>query len=106
MKTRIAAMVMAIAAMTAAASAAAAGNDIEQLAAYTGMSERSVRMLVGNRTPFVEHRYTYERSLRKFRNALGKNNYDRLMSGQPIKRDNGVEVQLRVAKVEPRQSTG
>ena len=34
--------------------------------------------------------------------AIGKVNYDKLLSGQPIKLSNGEEVQLRVAQADER----
>jgi hypothetical protein len=92
MKTRIAVMVLAMAAMLPAY---AGSKDIQNLAAYTGMSVRKVQMIVGTRTAFAEYPYTYQRYKARFVKALGEENYQRLMSGQPVRLDNGVVVQLR-----------
>lgn len=99
MKTKIAAIVIAISAM---APAYAGGNEITALADYTGLSERKVKMILGCHTCYAEYTYTYQRSLQKFQKALGDENYQRLMSGQPVMLDNGVEVQTRVAMIDPR----
>ena len=95
MKTKIAGLVIAIAAM---APAYAGSNDIQQLAEYTGLSERKVQMILGCHTCYAEYRYTYDRSLAQFKRALGEENFKDLMAGQPVKLDNGVEV--RVARVD------
>jgi len=92
MKGKIAVMVFAMAAMLPAY----AGNqDIQNLAAYTGMSVRKVQMIVGTRTAFAEYPYTYQRYKARFVKTLGEENYQQLMSGQPVKLGNGVVVQLR-----------
>lgn len=95
MKTKIAGLVIAIAAV---APAYAGSNDIQQLAEYTGLSERKVQMILGCHTCYAEYRYTYDRSLAQFKRALGEENFKDLMAGQPVKLDNGVEV--RVARVD------
>lgn len=59
-------------------------NPISVLAKQSGLSERKVRMLVGNRTAFAEYRATYDRSKRQLIKSVGKANYERLLSGQPI----------------------
>jgi hypothetical protein len=92
MKTRIAVMVLALAAMLPAY---AGSKDIQNLATYTGMSVRKVQMIVGTRTAFAEYPYTYQRYKARFVKTLGEDNYQRLMSGQPVKLDNGIVVQLR-----------
>jgi hypothetical protein len=97
MNAKIAGMVIALAAM---APVQAAENDIERLAEYSGLTVRKVQMILGTRTAFAEYPYTYQRSLEKFRKALGTKNYELLMAGQPVKLDNGIEVQVRVASVD------
>ncbi len=92
MKTRIAVMVLALAAMLPAY---AGSKDIQNLATYTGMSVRKVQMIVGTRTAFAEYPYTYQRYKARFVKTLGEDNYQRLMSGQPVRLGNGVVVQLR-----------
>lgn len=94
MKTKIAGVVIAIFAITAMTPAHAGSKDIEQLAAYTGLSERKVQMILGCHTCYAEYSYTYQRSLAKFQKALGREHYNQLMSGQPIRLDKGVEVQV------------
>lgn len=89
MKAKFAALVLAIA---ATAPAYASENVVEQLAAESGLSVRKVQMILGNRTAFAEYPYTYQRSLEKFQAAIGKDNYNKLMAGQPIKLSNGAEV--------------
>jgi hypothetical protein len=92
MKAKIAGVLIAIAAMAPAH--AERLSDVRELAAYTGLSVRQVRMVIGTRTSFAEYPYTYQRSLEKFRKALGTENYEQLMAGRPIKLDNGIEVQV------------
>lgn len=100
MKAKLAALVVAIAAV---APAYAADNVVEQLAEDSGLSVRKVQMILGNRTAFAEYPYTYQRSLEKFQAAIGKDNYHRLMAGQPIKLSNGAEVtRTLVAKADKR----
>lgn len=95
MKAKFAGLVIAIAAM---APAYAASSDITKLAEFTGLSERKVQMILGCHSCYAEYRYTYHRSLEKFKRALGDDNFERLMAGQPVTLDNGLEV--RVASVD------
>lgn len=95
MKAKIAGLVIAIAAM---APAYAGNDDIQKLADYTGLSERKVRMILGCHSCYAEYRYNYQRSLNKFKQALGEANYEQLMAGKPVTLDNGIEV--RVASVD------
>lgn len=92
MNARIALLALA---MTATAPAFA-GSPISELADYTGLSERKVRMVLGNRTAFAEYRYTYDRSLAQFKRALGNDRYERLISGQPVELEGRGEVKLAV----------
>ena len=80
MNTRTALVV----ALLAAPFSAQAGDTIQQLSEHTGLSERRVQMILGNRTSFAEYPYTYQRSLEQFRQALGEENYRRLMEGQTV----------------------
>lgn len=80
MNTRTALVV----ALLAAPFSAQAGDTIQQLSEHTGLSERRVQMILGNRTSFAEYPYTYQRSLEQFRHALGEENYRRLMEGQSV----------------------
>lgn len=82
MKAKIAALVVALAAV--APSAWAQEDPIGDLAQITGLSERKVQMIVGNRSSFAEYPYTYQRSLEKFVDAVGEVRYQMLISGQPV----------------------
>lgn len=96
MKNKLAGLLLAIAAI---GPAYAGNNDIEQLAEFTGLSERKVQMILGCRTCYAGYAYTYHRSLKKFQDALGEQRYQQLMSGQPIMLDNGVEVHVAMIDV-------
>jgi hypothetical protein len=80
MKAKIAFIALAM----AAAMPAWAADPIGDLSKISGLSERKVQMLLGNRTAFAEYPYTYDRSLRKFVGAVGRDNYDRLMNGESV----------------------
>jgi tRNA 2-selenouridine synthase SelU len=76
---------IAILALAMAATAPAFGAElVADLARETGLSERRVQMIVGNRTPFAEYRTSYSRSLAQFKRALGNERYERLVAGLPI----------------------
>ena len=79
MKTKLA--VLAIA-MAATLPAYAGSRDIEDLAAYTGISERKVMMTLGTRSSYAEYPYTYQRYKARFVRALGRQNYEQLMAGK------------------------
>ena len=70
-----------------AASPAYAQDTVAELAEATGLSERKVQMIVGNRTPFAEYRHSYDRSLAQFRAALGEDQYRRFVAGLPVDLD-------------------
>ena len=80
MKAKIAFIALAMA-VTAPAWAADPVGDLSKI---TGLSERKVQMIVGNRTAFAEDPYTYDRALAKFVAAIGKDNYNRLMDGEAV----------------------
>jgi len=80
MKAKIAFIALAMA-VTAPAWAADPMGDLSKI---TGLSERKVQMIVGNRTAFAEYPYTYDRALDKFVAAIGKDNYNRLMDGEAV----------------------
>ena len=80
MKAKIAFIALAMA-VTAPAWAADPVGDLSQI---TGLSERKVTMILGNRTAFAEYPYTYDRALDKFVAAVGKDNYHRLMNGEAV----------------------
>lgn len=92
MKIKIAVLAFA---MVAILPAYAGNQDIRDLAAYTGMSERKVKMILGTRTAYAEYPYTYERYKARFVRTLGKDKYERLISGEPVRLDNGVVVRIQ-----------
>ena len=72
-------------AMAAAALPASANEVVSSLSAETGLSQRKVQMILGNRTAYAEYPYTYQRSLAQFKRALGDERYQRLMAGRSIR---------------------
>jgi len=96
MNIRLALLAAALAAVSAPAFARD-NNAVEALSQQTGVSERHVRMLIGNRTPYPEYPYAYYRELKKFKAGLGEANYQRLMSGQTILLRSGDRVNIRIA---------
>ena len=64
-------------------------NPIKELANYTGLNERRVRMILGCHTCFAEYRYAHHRSLKPFKHALGDERYEQLTAGKPIELDRG-----------------
>lgn len=82
MNFRLALLAASLAAMSAPAFA---GDDpCSQLARETGLSERKINMILGNRTSFAEYRYTYERSVEKLRESIGEGRYDQLMNNHNL----------------------
>ena len=79
MKARIALFVLAM-----AAAPVYANEVVSTLSQETGLSERRVQMIVGNRTAFAEYTRSYDRSLAQFKRALGNERYQRLMAGEAI----------------------
>lgn len=77
-------IVLAAVAIAMTSPALANDNPVEELASQTGLSERKVKMILGDRTAYAEYPYTYDRSLKQFKAAIGEANYQRLISGQPI----------------------
>jgi hypothetical protein len=83
MKAKIAFIALALAA-SMPAWAEQSKDPIGDLAQVTGLSERKVQMIVGNRTAFAEYPYTYDRALKKFVNAIGEVRYEQLMNGEAV----------------------
>ncbi len=71
-----------LAALLAFTPLAQAGDGVTQLSRESGLSEHSVRMLLGARTPYAEYRCCYSRKLRQFKEAVGEENYRRLVDGR------------------------
>lgn len=78
MNIRLALLTAAL--MAASAPALAGDNPCKLLAQETGLSERKINMILGNRTSFAEYPYTYQRSVEKLRRAIGEGRYDHLMN--------------------------
>ena len=78
MNIRLALLTAAL--MAASAPALADDNPVRLLAQETGLSERKVNMILGNRTSFAEYPYTYQRSVEKLRKTIGEGRYDQLMN--------------------------
>lgn len=77
--------IIAIAAALALSGPAWAQQDpISELAEISGLSERKVNMLLGNRTSFAEYPYTFIRAQEKFEAAIGRDNYQRLLNGESV----------------------
>lgn len=83
MKAKIALIALALAA-SMPAWAEQSKDPIGDLAQVTGLSERKVQMIVGNRTAFAEYPYTYDRALAKFIGAIGEVRYEQLMDGEAV----------------------
>lgn len=98
MKSTIALIVLAM----AAATPAHAADTVDVLAQETGLTERQVQMIVGNRTPFIEHRYNYSRSLAQFKRALGKERAEQLIAGETVVLERRREA--RVATLDERRN--
>jgi hypothetical protein len=99
MRTRTAAL---IAIAMASSAPAFAGDLVDSLTRETGMHERQVLMIIGNRTPYVESRSNYSRSLAQFKRALGNERAERLIAGETIVLDQRADV--RVATLDQRRN--
>ena len=77
----IAATSLCTAALLATAPALASEAQIEYVARESGLSERKVRMVLGNRTPYAEYRANYERSAARIKDAIGQAQFERLVAG-------------------------
>lgn len=80
MKTMIAAAVL----LALSAPAFAGQKDIEELAEYTGLTERQVQMLIGPHSPYYEYKVGYNRAYRQFIARIGQENYQRLLDRQTV----------------------
>ncbi|MGO4223012.1 hypothetical protein AB4Y64_14310 [Lysobacter sp. TAF61] len=83
MKAKIAFIALALAA-SMPAWAEQSKDPIGDLSQITGLSERKVQMVLGNRTAFAEYPYTYDRALDKFVDAVGEVKYQQLMNGESV----------------------
>ncbi|UNK50838.1 hypothetical protein MNR01_07515 [Lysobacter sp. S4-A87] len=81
MKAKIAFIALALA---ASMPAWADEDPVRDLSQISGLSERKVQMILGNRTAFAEYTYTYDRALEKFVDAIGQENYRQLMNGEAV----------------------
>jgi len=98
MKIRLACLAVALMAVSAPSMAA---DNCEQLAQETGLTERQVQMILGNRTPFHEYRTSYNSSVRKMQNAIGRARYDQMInSGRFAEASVDVKAQALLAVLE------
>ncbi|MET0892363.1 MAG: hypothetical protein ABWY01_02205 [Pseudoxanthomonas sp.] len=67
-----------------AAAPLANASSTTALARATGLTERNIGMLFGGRTAYTEYPVSYNRVLRQFKQALGEDNYQKLMRGETI----------------------
>jgi hypothetical protein len=81
MNIRLATLAVALMAVSAPA---LAGDPCKQLARETGLTERQVKMVIGDRTPFAEYRTQYSRSVATLRSAIGDWRYDELMNNKRL----------------------
>jgi len=77
MKLRLACLAVALMAVSAPSMA---GDNTKQLAQETGLTERQVQMVLGNRTPFAEYRTSYQASVSKMQAAVGKARYEQMIN--------------------------
>jgi predicted transcriptional regulator len=77
MKLRLASLAVALMAVSAPSMAA---DNCEELAQEIGLTERQVQMILGNRTSYAEYRTSYNSSVRKMQNAIGRDRYDQMLS--------------------------
>ena len=84
MKSPHACFVFLVAVAVSVPALASEADPIQVLARESGLSERKVAMILGNRSAYAEYRASYNRSLEDFVKAIGQQNYQRLLSGQPI----------------------
>lgn len=98
---------IALTALLAAAPAFATDNPVQLLAKETGLSERRVQMVLGTRSSFAEYVYTYDRTAKKLRTAIGAARYDQLMSNgefiaaSPETKARALLVALETRRAEP-----
>ena len=77
MKLRLASLAVALMAVSAPSMA---GDNCKQLAHETGLTERQVQMVLGNRTPFAEYRTSYQASVDKMQAAIGRSRYEQMIN--------------------------
>jgi hypothetical protein len=98
MKLRLACLAVALMAVSAPSMA---GDNTKQLARETGLTERQVQMVLGNRTPFAEYRTSYQPSLEKMQAAIGKERYNQMInSGHFAEASPDAKAQALLAVIE------
>lgn len=73
MKTRL--TFLFVVALAAAAPALAKKNNVEELAAASGLTTREVQMVLGTRTAFAEYRTSFNRARKQLIEAVGPERY-------------------------------
>ena len=98
---------LSVALMVVAAPAFAGGDDpCKQLAQETGLTQRKVEMILGNRTSYAEYPYTYARSVDKLREAIGEGRYEQLMNeGNLISASNDVKARALLAALDENRNS-
>ncbi|OZB58257.1 MAG: hypothetical protein B7X39_17700 [Lysobacterales bacterium 14-68-21] len=74
-------------------------STIELLARASGLTERQVQMVLGNRTAFAEYRANYDAVDRRFQTAVGPQLYRHLKSDAPLTRQ---QIESLVAMMQAR----
>lgn len=100
MNARTALLAVALTATAALAPAYAGSTTVGDLAEYTGLSERKVRMILGDRSAFPEYTVTYNRSLAQFKRALGEERAEQLLAGETVMLE--LRPDVRVATIDER----
>lgn len=82
MKTRF--TFLFLIALTAATPALAKRNNVDELAAASGLTTREVQMVIGTRTAFAEYRTSFYRARKQLIEAIGPERYqEALRSRRP-----------------------
>ena len=79
MNIRLACLAVALMAVSAPSMA---GENTKRLAQETGLTERQVQMVLGNRTPFAEYRTSYQHSVEKMVAVIGPARYNEMINNQ------------------------
>lgn len=84
MKTLYTTAILVVVGAAASVPALAQENPIPILAEQSGLSERKVRMVLGDRTAYSEYRASYDRAREQLVRTIGEANYERLLAGKSI----------------------
>jgi hypothetical protein len=74
-----------LAALFATAAPTVAGdNVIKMLAQQSGLNERKVAMVLGNRSAYAEYRTSYHRARKQLERSIGRDAVERLANGEEV----------------------